>query len=85
MSSSSRQPGGHGLCNIGGATNGGSSGGGGGVGGAGTSERSLFATVLQRISKLVAVAVKTSSIGGNKYIKDYGSNYASRLLLVVLA
>jgi hypothetical protein len=60
VSSSRRQPGGNGLCNIGGVTNGGSSGGGGSIGGASASERLLFATAPQRISKLVPVAVLTS-------------------------
>ena len=57
VSSLRRQPGGHGLCNIGGATNGGGSGAGGTVGGANASKRSLFATAQRRISKLVAVSV----------------------------
>jgi hypothetical protein len=60
VSSSRRQPGGHWLCDIGGATNGGSSGGDGTVGGAGASERMLFATAPWRISKLVTVAVLTT-------------------------
>ncbi len=60
VSSSRRQPGGHGLCDIGKATNGGRLGGGGSVGGAGASKRLLFATAPQRISKLVAVAVLTT-------------------------
>jgi hypothetical protein len=48
VSSSRRQPGGHGLCNIGGASNGGSSGGGGSIGGAVAIERLLFAPAPRR-------------------------------------
>jgi hypothetical protein len=42
VSSLRRQPGGHGLCSIRGASNGGGSGGGGSIGGAVAIERSLF-------------------------------------------
>jgi hypothetical protein len=38
VSSLRRQPGGHGLCNIGGVTNGGGSGGGGSIGGTSASK-----------------------------------------------
>jgi len=48
VSSLRRQPGGHGLCNIGGVTNGGSSGGGGSIGGAVAIERLLFAPAPRR-------------------------------------
>ncbi len=48
VSSLRRQPGGHGLCNIGGASNQGGSRGGGSIGGAVAIKRLLFATALWR-------------------------------------